>query len=45
MKFHTFGSDKNPPIVLIHGTLTPWQVWEKQIEHFKKKYYVQTILS
>lgn len=40
MKFHTFGSDKNPPVILIHGTLTPWQIWERQIEHFKKNYYV-----
>ncbi len=40
MTFHTFGNDKNPPVIIIHGTLTPWQIWEKQIEYFKKKYYV-----
>lgn len=40
MNFHTFGDKKNPAIVLIHGVLTPWQIWGEQIEHFKEKYHV-----
>lgn len=40
MKFHTFGSINKPKIILIHGTLTPWQMWETQIEYYKKKYCV-----
>ena len=34
MNFHTFGDESKPVILLIHGVLTPWQVWETQIEHF-----------
>ena len=40
MEFHTFGDKSNKPIVLIHGALTPWQIWERQIEVLKEKYYV-----
>lgn len=40
MEFHTFGDNKNKAIVLIHGVLTPWQIWEKQIEYFGMDYYV-----
>lgn len=40
MKFHTFGSKDAPKMILIHGVLTPWQIWNKQIEHFSKNYYV-----
>lgn len=40
MIFHTFGNAENPIIILIHGALTPWQVWDAQIKHFSKKYYV-----
>lgn len=40
MEFHTFGYDTNPAIVLIHGMLTPWQIWEEVIEYFKKDYFV-----
>ena len=40
MNFHTFGSRENPVMALIHGVLTPWQVWDKQIEHFKQRYFV-----
>ena len=40
MNFHTFGSKDAPKMILIHGGLTPWQIWNEQIEHFSKKYYV-----
>lgn len=40
MKFHEFGDPKNQKIMLIHGVLTPWQIWKPQIEYFKKHYFV-----
>ena len=40
MNFHTFGNPADPCIVLIHGTLTPWQIWEEQIAHFSTDYFV-----
>ncbi len=40
MRFHEFGDKNNPIIILIHGVLTPWQMWEKQIEYFSGRYFV-----
>ncbi|MBE6754746.1 MAG: alpha/beta hydrolase, partial [Ruminococcaceae bacterium] len=40
MRFHTFGDKNNRAIVLIHGVLTPWQMWEYQIERLKDEFYV-----
>ncbi|MEE0930573.1 MAG: alpha/beta hydrolase [Acutalibacteraceae bacterium] len=40
MKFHEFGNPKNQKIMLIHGVLTPWQIWKPQIEYFKRNYFV-----
>lgn len=40
MNFHSFGNENRPAILLIHGVLTPWQVWEEQIDHFKDNYHV-----
>ena len=40
MNIHTFGEKNNKTIVLIHGVLTPWQMWKDAIEYFKKDYYV-----
>lgn len=40
MIFHTFGSRDNSVIVLLHGMLTPWQIWEDAIEHFSKEHFV-----
>ena len=40
MEFHTFGNKSNKSIILIHGVLTPWQMWEKQIDFLKEKFYV-----
>ena len=27
MIFHTYGNKENKAVVLIHGMLTPWQIW------------------
>lgn len=40
MEFHTFGDRKNKAVVLIHGVLTPWQIWERQVFVLKEKYFV-----
>ncbi len=40
MRFHEFGDRSNKIIILIHGTLTPWQIWQEQIDYFKEKYFV-----
>lgn len=40
MKFHTFGQPSSPVILLIHGMLTPWQIWGPQIAHFCHDHYV-----
>lgn len=43
MKFHTFGNPANPVMLLIHGILTPWQVWQPQIDAFEKNYYIHVV--
>lgn len=40
MKLHTFGKKSDPVLVLIHGFLTPWQVWKPQIDFFKDRFYI-----
>lgn len=40
MIFHTFGCPSNKAVVLIHGVLTPWQMWEYQIDKLIDDYYV-----
>ena len=40
MIFHTYGNRENKAVVLIHGMLTPWQIWNTAIEKFKNDYYV-----
>ena len=40
MRFHTFGQPSSPVILLIHGMLTPWQIWGPQIAHFCRDHYV-----
>ena len=40
MIFHTYGKKENKAIVLIHGVLTPWQIWNTAIRKFKRNYYV-----
>lgn len=40
MTFHTCGNPGAPAILLIHGVLTPWQIWEEYISHYKDSYRV-----
>lgn len=43
MNFHVFSKSEAPKIILIHGTLTPWQMWDEQIKHLRKKYHVTVV--
>lgn len=40
MNIHTFGNKNNKAIVMIHGMLTPWHMWQEAIEYFEKDHYV-----
>ncbi len=40
MKFHEFGEQGSPVMMLLHGMLTPWQIWENAAAYFSKEYYV-----
>lgn len=40
MDFHVFGEKNSPTIILIHGMLTPWQIWSEYAEKLSEKYYV-----
>ena len=40
MEFHTFGNRNSKSMVLIHGMLTPWQIWEDAAEYFSGEYFV-----
>lgn len=40
MEFHTFGDPSRPAMLLIHGVLTPWQIWEPMITRFQQDYHV-----
>ena len=40
MKLHEFGTENQPVMVLIHGVLTPWQIWEPQIKAFQDTYHI-----
>lgn len=40
MQIHTFGDKNNKVVMLIHGMLTPWQMWQDAIAYFEKDYYV-----
>lgn len=40
MRLHEFGNINAPAMVLIHGVLTPWQIWESQITAFEKDYHI-----
>ena len=40
MRFHIFGNNNRKIMILIHGVLTPWQIWQEQIEHFQGEYCV-----
>ncbi|MBR2548264.1 MAG: alpha/beta fold hydrolase [Eubacterium sp.] len=40
MVFHTFGDRDNSAMLLIHGMLTPWQIFEDAAEYFSRDYFV-----
>lgn len=40
MQFHSFGNKENKAVILIHGMLTPWQIWNKAAEVFSGEYHV-----
>ncbi len=40
MNFHTFGDKSRPAMLLIHGMLTPWQIWQEVAEKFSDEYFV-----
>ncbi|MBQ3969818.1 MAG: alpha/beta hydrolase [Clostridia bacterium] len=40
MIFHTFGNKGSKIIILIHGMLSPWQIWQPAADRFAKDYYV-----
>lgn len=43
MIIHSFGKEDKPVMILIHGILTPWQIWNAQIEYFKEEYYMLVV--
>lgn len=43
MLVHEFVDGNKPIMVLLHGVLTPWQIWMPQITAFKQKYNIYTI--
>lgn len=40
MEILEFGNKENKKIILIHGFQSPYQVWDKYIEHYQKDYHV-----
>ncbi len=40
MRILEYGNINNPVIMLIHGFLSPYQIWSDYIEHYKKSYRV-----
>lgn len=43
MFVHEFVIGNKPTMVLVHGVLTPWQVWTPQIAAFREKYNIYVI--
>ena len=43
MVIHEFIDGNKPIMVLVHGVLTPWQVWTPQINFFKERYDVYAV--
>jgi pimeloyl-ACP methyl ester carboxylesterase len=43
MFVHKFIDGNKPVMVLIHGVLTPWQVWTPQIDAFRDNYNIYAI--
>lgn len=40
MQMHEFIDGKKPVMVLIHGVLTPWQIWMPQVTAFQERYNI-----
>ena len=40
MKILEFGNSGNKKLLLIHGFQSPWQVWDKYIEHYKNDFHI-----
>lgn len=40
MEILEFGNKDNRKIILIHGFESPYQIWEKYIEYYKKDYHI-----
>lgn len=40
MLFHTFGDPAHPGMLLIHGVLCPWQMWDEVVAHYRERYYI-----
>lgn len=43
MLVHEFVDGNKPVMVLVHGVLTPWQVWTPQIDSFRAHYNIYAI--
>ncbi|MBQ3513343.1 MAG: alpha/beta hydrolase [Lachnospiraceae bacterium] len=43
MLVHEFVEGNKPNMVLVHGVLTPWQIWMPQITVFKEQYNIYAI--
>lgn len=40
MVFHTYGNKENKAVILLHGMLTPYQIWDTATEYFSRQFYV-----
>ena len=40
MNFYTFGSESAPVMLLIHGVICPWQIWDDVAAHYQNDYRV-----
>lgn len=43
MLVHKFVDGNKPTMVLVHGVLTPWQIWTPQIDSFRPHYNIYAI--
>lgn len=43
MLVHEFVEGNKPNMVLVHGLLTPWQIWTPQISAFRERYNIYTV--
>ena len=40
MMFHTYGDKNNKAVVLLHGMLTPYQIWNRAAKVYESSHYV-----